>query len=290
MESCDGEAEPEIWCYNDEDCGTDGYIDDNYCSQEFSSLILDSLYEGETKIYTIDDVDYEVTADLISDTGSSSETVIMRVNGEATPPLSESDMYEVAGIVIKIEQVSGSEAGEVGAGRDIVVFHLGEYEHKVMRDYKDWSCHNGGTVESYCDYDITPQLIEYCNEDEICENGACVPTEQEEEVIFRTNAKDKYYAQFGTRNIWIALDTNNDEVLEGFDTTSMTSNIGFCPVCEVYDPYDNCVVMWNSKPCVVYSSTGRGCSCRTFNPGSTTAVTTIIPTEPYSSNGQEVYG
>jgi hypothetical protein len=86
---------------------------------------LNTMYEGETKTFTINGVDYEVTVDIISDTGSASESAILTVNGESTKELFKDQTDKVAGIELGIKQVMGNEAGEAGAGRDLVQFYLG---------------------------------------------------------------------------------------------------------------------------------------------------------------------
>ncbi|MFH1399639.1 MAG: hypothetical protein ABIG95_06020, partial [Candidatus Woesearchaeota archaeon] len=86
---------------------------------------LNTMYEGETKTFTVSGEDYEVTVDIISDTGSADETVILSVNGESTKELEKDQTDKVAGIEVGIKQVMGNEAGEAGAGRDLVQFYLG---------------------------------------------------------------------------------------------------------------------------------------------------------------------
>jgi hypothetical protein len=86
---------------------------------------LNTMYEGETKTFTVNGVDYEVTVDIISDTGSSSESVILTINGESTKELFKDQTQSVAGIEVGIKQVMGNEAGEANAGKDLVQFYLG---------------------------------------------------------------------------------------------------------------------------------------------------------------------
>jgi hypothetical protein len=88
-------------------------------------VTLNTMYEGETKTFTVNGVDYEVTVDIISDTGSAAETVILTVNGQSTKELAQDQTQTVGGIEIGIKQVMGNEAGEAGAGRDLVQFYLG---------------------------------------------------------------------------------------------------------------------------------------------------------------------
>jgi hypothetical protein len=107
---------------------------------------LNTMYEGETKTFTVNGVDYEVTVDIISDTGSSSESVILTVNGESSKELFKDQTQKVAGIEIGIKQVMGNEAGEAGAGRDLVQFYIGA--QKVVLTDAD------GTSSTYFDSNV----------------------------------------------------------------------------------------------------------------------------------------
>ncbi|MCK4521538.1 MAG: hypothetical protein KAU20_03110, partial [Nanoarchaeota archaeon] len=81
-----------------------------------------TLEEGETATYTINGVEYEVTALIIQDTGD--EKVKMKVNGEVTDSLDEGDIYELAdGTLIGIREVLPNEAGDVT--QDMVEFYMG---------------------------------------------------------------------------------------------------------------------------------------------------------------------
>ncbi len=120
-------------------------------------VTLNSMYEGETKTFTVSGVDYEVTVDIISDTGSD-ESVILTVNGESTKELFKDQTATVAGIELGIKQVMGNEAGEAGAGRDLVQFYLGA-EKVVLTDddvAADWTSDctevtvGGDTVDNLC--------------------------------------------------------------------------------------------------------------------------------------------
>ncbi len=88
-------------------------------------VTLNTMYEGETKTFTVAGEDYEVTVDIISDTGTSDETVILTVNGVSSKELAKDQTQTLSGIEVGIKQVMGNEAGEAGAGRDLVQFYLG---------------------------------------------------------------------------------------------------------------------------------------------------------------------
>jgi len=124
-------------------------------------VTLNTMYEGETKTFTLNGVDYEVTVDIISDTGSSAETVIMSINGESTKELSKDQTQKVAGVELGIKQVMGNEAGEAGAGRDLVQFYLGAQKVTLTdtssATARDSNAKLGGTTvdELYCDWTIS---------------------------------------------------------------------------------------------------------------------------------------
>lgn len=92
--------------------------------------IKDSLSEGETKTYTINDVDYEVindvdyevTVSLITDTGTNKVKFV--VNGEPTDALEEDGTYKLDdGSSIGVREILPNEAGDVT--QDMVTFYLG---------------------------------------------------------------------------------------------------------------------------------------------------------------------
>ncbi|RME77859.1 hypothetical protein D6774_03110 [Candidatus Woesearchaeota archaeon] len=88
--------------------------------------VTDTLEEGQTKTYTIDGVDYEVTAVIIADSGNAGKDYVkLKVNGEITDKLAEGDTDKLSdGTEIGIRDVLANEAGET-AGGDIVEFYLG---------------------------------------------------------------------------------------------------------------------------------------------------------------------
>lgn len=99
--------------------------DSDNSSEELTLMggaIQDTLEEGETKTYTVGDVDYEVTALIVSDTSSS---VKFKVNGEVTEAMMESETEILSdGTIIGVREVLSNEAGETSGG-DIVEFYLG---------------------------------------------------------------------------------------------------------------------------------------------------------------------
>ncbi len=153
----------------------------------------------------------------------------------------------------------------------------------VNNNYRDYYCDKPDTVEASCQYTETVEEVETCDFE--CVDGACVG-HPPDEVIFRTNGQSKNYPLYSSS--WLAMDVDDDGDLEGYEKKYSTS-ISFCPSCKLTDPYGNCVVVWNRDPCVVTSRFGYGCTCQRFDSYGG-AETSTSPTEPYASNGQEVYG
>jgi acyl carrier protein len=85
--------------------------------------IKDTLTEGETKTYTINDVPYEVTITLITDMTTGNKVKIV-INGETTDALQEDETYKLSdGSSIGIREILPNEAGDVT--QDMVTFYLG---------------------------------------------------------------------------------------------------------------------------------------------------------------------
>jgi hypothetical protein len=101
-------------------------LDGNDLILEMSSgMMTSTLYEGETITLTFDGAEYEVTVDVVG-TGSGGNVVtILTVNGEPTKELQKDQTQKIAGIELGIKQIIENEAGEEGAGKDLVQFYLG---------------------------------------------------------------------------------------------------------------------------------------------------------------------
>ncbi len=151
-------------------------------------------------------------------------------------------------------------------------------QNSIYRQKTIHTCINPRTLNAECTQTTQPILVETCSYK--CSNGEC----QEKTVVFRTNGESENYPLYSS---WLAMDVDQDGELEGYHK-QYTTSISFCPSCRLTDPYGNCVVVWNSKPCVVSSRMGNSCTCTRFDDFSG-AETSSLPTEPYASNGQEVY-
>ena len=85
--------------------------------------VYDVLGEGETKTYTIDDKDFEVTVMIIEDVTPA--TVTFEINGEITKQLKDSQTTTLDdGTLVGVSDIVLNEAGEAGSG-DIVEMYLG---------------------------------------------------------------------------------------------------------------------------------------------------------------------
>ncbi len=125
---------------------------------------LYSMYEGETKTFTIDGVDYEVTVDIISDTGLDCQ---LTVNGVTTKELQKDQTTKVAGIEIGIKKLMPNEAGEEGAGKDLVQFYLGANKVTLSDDVT-------GTLSDYVrlgSTDVEDLYVDWTVEDATIASG-----------------------------------------------------------------------------------------------------------------------
>lgn len=106
--------------------------------------VHDTLEEGETRTYTIDGKDYEVTVLIITDT--SPFRTKFKVNGEVTNEMSEGDTEVLTdGTNLGIRELLPNEAGET-AGGDLVEFYLGANKVKFT-DTLTGETTTDGTVE-----------------------------------------------------------------------------------------------------------------------------------------------
>jgi len=78
-----------------------------------------TMFEGESKTFTLDGKDYEVKVEIISD--ASPNTVVMSINGQSTKKLQEGQTDKVAGLEIGIKTLMTKQ----GSSRNMVEFYLG---------------------------------------------------------------------------------------------------------------------------------------------------------------------
>lgn len=102
--------------------------------------VQDTMEEYTSKTYTLNGVDYEVEVIAIS----SAPEVILKVNGEVTDKLTESDTFTLNdGTEIGVKTILENEGTEAGGG-DIVEFYLGA--SKVELQEADWTQDTNGTL------------------------------------------------------------------------------------------------------------------------------------------------
>ena len=95
--------------------------------------ISDTLTEGETKTYTINEKEYEVTLSIVTDT--SNPKALFTINGERTSAMEDGDTDKIGDIEIGVREVLNQEAGE-NTGGDLVEFYLGANKIEFTdRDY-----------------------------------------------------------------------------------------------------------------------------------------------------------
>ena len=149
-------------------------------------------------------------------------------------------------------------------------------------DNTRWTCQlqNDGC------YDKTPTE---CNQGEACDGGVCAPASSGE-VIFRTDVMNgNYYGCTLSTNCWIAVDYDGDGDLDamGFDGKSTSCHTG-----------TNVVNTPEGYPVVNYGVANKLAICDSNKKESRFSIARIPqspelsdqPTEPYTSNNQEVYG
>lgn len=114
-------------------------------------------------------------------------------------------------------------------------------------------------------------------------------------VKFRTNKIDGWSWEMSTNpKIWVAVDSNGDGVLEGFERSASTksatctdSGAGYIMIGKTHDDHNICYGgSCNGNNCIYIEAQNYNL---VYYLTSTLAVTTTDPTEPYAENGQEVY-
>ena len=123
-------------------------VNDKATLELISGDALDTLEEGETKTYTLNGKDYEVTVIAICDTCNSNEgSVKFSVNGEVTDSLQDGETDVLAdGLEIGIRDIMPNEAGDVT--QDIVEFFLGASKVELVDTYDDSTYSQGVKIHS----------------------------------------------------------------------------------------------------------------------------------------------
>ncbi|MBW2982135.1 hypothetical protein KY343_04610 [Candidatus Woesearchaeota archaeon] len=146
-DTCSGGSCDPISCYNDAECGTDGWVGSTYCSG--------------------DDVWQDYRTYTCSNPGTSSSSCSSSITSSLKETCTEI-CYE--GSCATIECYNDAECGTDGwvgstycSGDD------------VWQDYRTYTCSNPGTALASCSYSDASQSKEICTD--TCESGLCVAVE-----------------------------------------------------------------------------------------------------------------
>ncbi|HLC96024.1 MAG TPA: hypothetical protein VJH97_01770, partial [Candidatus Nanoarchaeia archaeon] len=108
-----------------------------------SGPVLANMQEGETKTFTINGKEYEVTVPIITDTGTIYAKFV--VNGESTDAMVVGDTEKLAdGTYLGVKSILPNEAGDVS--QDLVEFYLGASK-LVLEDQQFTAVGDGGTQQ-----------------------------------------------------------------------------------------------------------------------------------------------
>lgn len=165
----------------------------------------------------------------------------------------------------------------------------------LYQNARDWFCVNPDTEESYCSYIDTPTVVEDC--DYGCDSAACNPEPTAGKVIFRTNVVqgdgNNYNLGITTddNGAWIALDADGDESLEAYGKTNGAMYGCDVPEAEVGVTSDGFKLVKDDLGDigVCYRETGSARRYSASDSDADNAELSELPTDPYTSNGQELY-
>ena len=251
-----GPTSTETECDSDADCNADGWVGSLYCSN-------DNVYQDFRDWFCVNPGTEESYCGYTDTSTLKEDCTDTCVNGEC----------------VDIECYSDSDCGT-----NVFEENLYCIDNDVYQDKRIYICSNPGTAESSCSDSLDPILIQECDdENEICENGECVPIKK---VIFRTDVVDGDYRH--ARGTWVAVDCDNDGNLEGYGgvgisrTGKVRNPIGSTPEDYPYQCFKSNTEVRIRIPSrdVIYSS-----SATPDNPPEFSSE----PTEPYATNGQELY-
>jgi hypothetical protein len=162
--------------------------------------VADTLKDGETKTYTIDGKDYEVTAVFISDDGSAK----LSVNGMLTEKMDagDTDILGEGEITIGVQEVLTNQR------EGIVEFYLGASKLVILDDL-----FTDGVWASECNVEIAGEDIYDCELDIYGTNTSSKATINH--IYYRMNATDDVYvpAGKGLRNQLTVMDEQPESML-----------------------------------------------------------------------------
>lgn len=110
--------------------------------------LIDTLNEGESKTYQLEDKMYELNVLIIADASNNRARVKFMINGEVTKSMNEGDTETLEdGTVIGVKSILANEGAEKN-GFDIVSFYLGANKIELTdNDYTDSSYDNNVEVD-----------------------------------------------------------------------------------------------------------------------------------------------
>ena len=172
----------EINCASDIDCGTNGFIGNEYCSLDDVKKNYQSatcVNNGTTESYCIVNVEDKTIqeCEYACNEGSIASCVRCDENLDCNDDNSNTNDRcvnpgEIGSYCVnEDEDIECSYESDCGVDGFIGSEYCSENGDSV-RDYKDYSCNNAGTPESYCSSGIETRLIEECSE--LCSEGQCV--------------------------------------------------------------------------------------------------------------------
>jgi hypothetical protein len=197
---------------------------DDITIEMLGGQVAEVLRDGETKTFTIDGNDYEVTALFISDSG----TAKLQVNGLTTGELEDGDTEILGGdVTVGIQSVLTNQR------EGIVEFYLGANKLEITdTDYTDSTYAGGGSVEvreeSVDEEDVIVRVTEIDAD-----------TVEISYIKYNVDANDDYFVPAGSGLKEHAEDENEgafltdtwDVVFTGLMATGETE-LGFAPVSD----------------------------------------------------------
>ncbi len=180
--------------------------------------VQDTLEEGETKTYTINDKEYEVTVPIITDTGTVYAKFV--INGETTEALEATKTFKLAdGTEIGVKEILPNEAGDVS--QDMVEFYLGA--QKVSFKDSDFTSGQAGTLE------VGGTEISDVTVDLVGSNAACSTSTEASisKIEIEYNASDDIYVPVGGKySEQLDEDSKGKLFLENIDYEFAALNVG----------------------------------------------------------------
>jgi len=190
--SCGAQGEGQVLMdlsYCPEGCnqveGTQNY---GQCIQEEACEVKDTRLEGESRLYNVSGLDYEINASYI---GGYKRTAKFEVNGEMTGTMMVGDKYRLSGGAnIKVLDIVANYTGDITG--DLVEFCFNGNRTECYNDSDCattgtrycqgnaacvnttyYTCELAGTQGAYCQADEGSSVCEICEDGMMCRSGRC---------------------------------------------------------------------------------------------------------------------